>query len=208
MSDRATITVIGAGVVGTNLATAFQRAGHTVRFAARDRSSAKVQAVVGALGVDVVELADAADRPGFVVLAVPFDAVASTAVAIGDLGDDVIVIDATNTVGASLPAGMTSTPDVIRANNRTATVVKAFNTIGAEAYLAPTIDDHDLFLPIAGEASAAEAVAALASDLGFDALVIGGDDAVSIVEAFAGLWIHLAFRTGLGRDFGFARLDR
>ena len=127
---------------------------------------------------------------------------------LGDLGDDVVLIDATNTVGAALPPGNASIPDVIRSNNPTATVVKAFNTIGAEAYLAPAIGNNRLFLPIAGEPSAAESVAALGADLGFDALVIGDDEAVPIVEAFAGLWIHLAFRTGLGRDFGFARLDR
>jgi 8-hydroxy-5-deazaflavin:NADPH oxidoreductase len=86
--------------------------------------------------------------------------------------------------------------------------VKAFNTIGAEAYLHPRIGDHPLFLPIAGDIEPAEAVRRLATDIGFDAVVIGDGSAARILENFAELWIHLAFRTGLGRGFGFARLTR
>lgn len=87
-------------------------------------------------------------------------------------------------------------------------MVKAFNTIGAEAYAAPVIDGRPAFLPVAGPAEAASHVAAVARSLGFDALVIGGPEAASLVEDFARLWIHLAFRTGLGRNFGFARVER
>lgn len=204
---RASTTVVGAGTVGTHIATALLRAGHDVRLAARDRASEKVRAVVDALGVEVVPLADAGQGADFVFLAVPFAAVADTVAALGDVAGAVLV-DMTNTVGSNLPEGASTIVDVIAMSNPDTPIVKAFNTIGAEAYTAPLIDGRGLFLPIAGDEPHADAVRTLAAGLGFDAMVIGDRSAVHLLESFAGLWIHLAFRRGLGRDFGFARLTR
>jgi predicted dinucleotide-binding enzyme len=203
------VTVLGAGIVGTNLATRLVELGHTVTFGARDPASAKVtaalEAVPGSLAVPLAEVPGDAE---LVVLAVPFDAVGPVLDAVGTL-TGVILIDATNAVGRALPEGCTTVVDVIHQHRPEATVVKAFNTIGAEALLAPSIDSHALFMPLAGPSPAADAVAALAGRIGFDALVVGDDPAAfEVVEGFARLWIHLAFRAGAGRDFGFARLSR
>ena len=70
------------------------------------------------------------------------------------------------------------------------------------------MDGTALFLPVAGDEGAVDTVAALAVDMGFDALPIGGRDTVLLLEGFAALWIHMAFRVGQGRDFGFAKLHR
>lgn len=201
------ICVVGAGIVGTNLARAFSSAGHRVVLGARDPHSEKVVSARDLLDIDVVSLANAAKEVDVVVLAVPFSAVADTVEALGDTGDTTLV-DATNAIGATLPDGADSILDVIAAVNPSATLVKAFNTIGAEAFVDPTINDTKLFLPIAGDQPGADTVARLASDIGFDALVIGDRTTARIVENAAELWIHLAFRTGLGRGFGFARLER
>ncbi len=206
-SWSASITVIGAGAVGTHLLDAFGRAGHQVRLAARDPHSNKVSAAVERFGSDVVDLATAADGAEFIVLAVPFSAVTETLRAVGETGDSVL-IDATNVVDGSLPHGASTVVDVITAAAPDAVVVKAFNTIGAEAFTAPSIDDRPLFLPIAGDRPAADDVQRVAASIGFDAIVIGDRSAARILENFAELWIHLAFRTGLGRDFGFVRLER
>lgn len=203
----ASITVVGAGAVGTNLATAFARAGHVVRFAARNPKSDKVRAAVDASSTTVVPLAEAGTGADFVVLAVPYAAVAETVTAIGDLGDAVL-IDATNAIGVELPHGTESIVDVIAAANPRVTVVKAFNTVGAEANLHPQIGDERLFLPIAGDDGAVDRVRELASEIGFDAVVIGDRSAVVMLENFARLWVHLAFRVGMGREFGFVCLTR
>lgn len=203
----ASITVVGAGTVGTHLLDAFGRAGHRVRLAARDPQSHKARSAIEQLDVDIVALDGAAHGAEFILLAVPFAAVAETARAIGDTGDSVL-IDATNTVGGSLPAGASTVVDVIATVAPDAVIVKAFNTIGAEAFTAPTINDRPLFLPIAGDRPGADGVRRLAASIGLDAVVIGDRTAVHLLESFAELWIHLAFRTGLGRHFGFARLDR
>lgn len=203
----ASITVVGAGAVGTNLATAFAAAGHTVRFAARNPDSDKVKAAVATSGASVVPLSEAGIGSDFVVLAVPYAAVVETIATLGDLGAAVL-IDATNAIGAEFPAGTTTVVDVIVGTNPAVTVVKAFNTIGAEAYLHPQIGDQRLFLPIAGDSPAVERVRDLADEIGFDATVIGGREEIELLENFARLWIHLAFRVGMGRGFGFARLER
>lgn len=201
------ITVVGAGTVGLNLATAFQRAGHRVRFAARDPASDKVMAAVESLGVDVVALEVATTGADMVVLAVPFAAVADAVRALGEC-EDVVLVDATNTVGEALPAGAATVVDLIAEVNPDVAIVKAFNTIGAEAFTAPEVGGQPLFLPIAGDAPGVDRVRSLAADIGFDAVIVGDRTCARLLENFAELWIHLAFRTGLGRDFGFARLER
>jgi predicted dinucleotide-binding enzyme len=201
------ICVVGAGIVGANLARAFTSVGHRVVLGARDPLSDKVIAAREELGIDVVSLEHAAEGNDVVVLAVPYMAVSDTVAALGDIGDTVLV-DATNTVGTTLPDGAASILDVIAETNPSATLVKGFNTIGAEAFVNPTIDSRALFMPIAGDQPGADLVAELATDIGFDAIVIGDRCTARIVENTAELWIHLAFRTGLGRDFGFTRLER
>ena len=202
------IAVLGAGAVGVNLARRFAGLGHTVVFGARDAASDKVVTALETVpGSTVTSLADAVAAAELAVVAVPFGAVDEVIAAIGDPGDTIIV-DATNTVGAALPDGIDHIAELIHRTHPDAAVVKAFNTIGAEAFLDPVVGDQRYFLPIAGPAPAAETVRVLADSMGFDALVVGDIDTAGLLEDFARLWIHLAFRSGLGRDFGFVRVAR
>lgn len=202
------IAVLGAGVVGVNLARRFAELGHAVVFGARDAASDKVRAALEAVpGSTVSSLADAADGADLAIVAVPFAAVGELIDAIGDPGETILV-DVTNTVGAALPDDIDHIAELIRRRHPDAAVVKAFNTIGAEAFLDPIVSDRRYFLPIAGPAPAAETVRVLADSMGFDAFVVGDIDTAGLLEDFARLWIHLAFRCGLGRDFGFVRVAR
>lgn len=202
------ITVLGAGSVGLNLAVRFSELGHRVTFGAREVDSPKVIAALARVpGSVALELPDSVVDADLAVLAVPFAAVPDVLQRVGDLGATVLV-DATNAVGVPLPDGVDHIPQLIRRHRPDATVVKAFNTIGAEAFLDPVVDGRPCFLPIAGPQPAADVVRDLATAMGFDAVVIGDLDAVPLLEWHARLWIHLAFRVGLGRDFGFARVTR
>lgn len=205
MSER--IAVVGAGVVGANLASAFAAAGHSVRLAVRDPSGETAHDVARRLGIEIVSLDRAGEDADLVVLAVPHAAVEDAVRTVAP-DSDTVVVDATNPVDRALPAGAASTLDVIAAAGVASPLVKAFNTIGAEAFVSPEIDGSPLFLPIAGDSPAAERVADLARSIGFDALVVGGRAEARLNENVAEFWIHLAFRVGLGRDFGFARLER
>lgn len=202
------IAILGAGAVGLNLATRFADLGHTVTFGARDVASPKVRAALAAVpGASAVSIADAVAGADLAVVAVPFAALEDVLAAFDDPGSTVIV-DATNAVGMPLPEGVDHIAGLVERAHPGAAVVKAFNTIGAEAYLRPRTGDQRYFLPIAGPEPAASTVRLLADAMGFDARVVGDLDAAALLEDHARLWIHLAFRCGLGRDFGFVLVER
>ena len=191
------ITIVGAGTVGTSLARAVARLGHAVTFAARDPDADRVRRALDAVpDADVVTLADADPDADLTVLAVPAGAVADVlaALVVGR-----ILVDVTNPIGIDLPDGAASVSDWIHQLTDGLTVVKAFNTIGAEAYTEPVVQGRPAFLPVAGPAPAVDVVRQLADDMGFDAHVLGDVDDIPMLEAHARLWIHLAVRQGMGR---------
>lgn len=199
------IAVIGAGVVGVNLARRFAELRHDVVFGARDPGSDKVVAALATVeGSTAAPIQEAVAGADIAVLAVPHGAVDDVLGTVGDPGTTILV-DATNSVGA---VSSETGPERILRSHPGAVVVKAFNTIGAEAFLDPTAGHHHYFLPISGPEPAASTIRDLAASMGFDALVVGDHDTAELLESHARLWIHLAFRTGLGRDFGFVRVRR
>lgn len=206
-----TVAIVGAGNVGGNLARRLAGLGHTVLLGARDPSSTSVAATAADVReATVVDLATAGRDADVVVLAVPAAAVwdaTGQLLADRDVDRPLVVVDASNDV-----AGLDGSPyervvDAAAGRSGVA-VVKAFNTIGAEAILDPAIDGRPAFLPVAGPPEAAALVRDLAEAIGFDARVIGDADTVHHLEAHARFWIHLAFRAGFGRGFGFAVVDR
>ena len=128
------IAIIGAGNVGTALATAFRRAGHTVVIASRDPEDAG--AVAAATGAIVASSnADAARAGEVVILAVPFDSATQVAAEIADAVAGKPVVDVTNRIsfGATGPEIDTtsSNGEAIGELLSGARVVKAFNTLFA-----------------------------------------------------------------------------
>ncbi|MCB1250195.1 MAG: hypothetical protein R2699_11940 [Acidimicrobiales bacterium] len=81
-------------------------------------------------------------------------------------------------------------------------VVKAFNVLGAEHMADPELRDGARpVLPVASDDERARAeVAALADELGFDAVDVGGLDAAALLEEAARYWGLLAFAGGRGRQ--------
>lgn len=198
-----TVAVIGAGNVGSQLARGLSRAGHAVLVGAREPARAAGLAAVE--GIDVMAPAAAAGRAEAVVLAVPVTALGEVVASLGDLGGKVVV-DATNAVGVPVPGGHETVGAYVAGLVPGAAVVKAFNTIGAEHLAGGAIGTRPVFLPIAGDDEGRPLVAELASSIGFEVADLGGPDQVGLVEDVARLWIHLAFRCGWGRDFGFGVL--
>src|SRR5256885_1219410 len=94
------ITICGSGNVGRALAGGWEKAGHSVTFAARDPNGAKA-AELKKDGYAVAPQADAARSADVIVLATPWDATAATIKALGSLAGKVAV-DATNPLTAKL----------------------------------------------------------------------------------------------------------
>jgi hypothetical protein len=196
------IAVIGAGRVGGALARGLHGVGHRVVAGVRDPARATDLA---ADGIGVGTPAEAAAEAEVVALAVPVDALPDVLASIGGAAGAVLV-DATNAVGAPVPGGFDTVGAYVASLAPEAKVVKAFNTIGAEHLADGTIGTRSAFLPVAGDDEGRPVVVELAADLGFDVADLGGPESVRMVEDAARLWIHLAFRCGWGRDFGFGVL--
>lgn len=195
------IAVIGTGNVGAALGRGWLAVGHNVTWGTRRPDELHEVTPVA----DISEAAAGAD---VIVLAVPFPAVSETVAAIGTLSGRV-VLDTTNVLGAPLPNGARSGAEYLASLAKGASVVKAFNTMGWETMADPMIDGRRAVCFIsADDPEAGHLVAGLADDLGFEAIDIGGLEAARHLEALAALWVHLAFRAGLGRQFAFAILRR
>jgi predicted dinucleotide-binding enzyme len=198
-----TIAIIGAGSVGRALGTGLGGAGHDVTYGVRSPDDPRH----GDLPSPAVRTPrQAAEAAEVVILAVPADAVPETLRGLG-LRSDHVVVDATNAVRAPVPDGHRTMGDLVASLAPPGVaVVKAFNTIGAEHLSDGHVAGTDAFLPVAGDRRGTDLVAGLATQLGFDAVVLGDRDAFDLVEAHAAMWIHLAFRCGFGRGFGFGVL--
>lgn len=196
------VAVIGAGNVGSQLARGLTRAGHQVTVGVRHPERA---ADLIPLGIAVTDPASAVAGSDVVVLAVPVPALADAVASLGPLSDKVVV-DATNAVGIPVPDGHDSVGAYVAGLAPDGFVVKAFNTIGAEHLEDGSVGDAAAFLPIAGADEGRPTVVALARSIGFDVADLGGPECIGMVEDAARLWIHLAFRRGWGRDFGFGVL--
>lgn len=201
--------MIGTGNVGAALGAAFAHAGHQVTYGARapesDAARAAVERTAGSTAVALPEAAAAGD---ILVLAVPWEVVRSVVAQLGEVSGR-IVVDATNPLRADLSGlvveGDTSAGEQVAAMLPDTRVVKAFNTTGASNLAAPDYPEGRLAMLICGDDADAKAtVAALAQDIGFEAVDAGGIELSRRLEAFAMLWIGLAYGAGQGTNFGFA----
>jgi 8-hydroxy-5-deazaflavin:NADPH oxidoreductase len=206
------ISILGAGNVGMALARALLRSGQPVTLGVPE--PARYADAVATLGPQarLTTSAEAIDQGDLVILAVPYAAALSVAAGRADWQGRVLV-DATNPLAPGL-SGLslgttTSGAEQIAERARGARVVKAFNTTGAENMADSRYAQGQPMMPVAGDdAAARQQVLALATQIGFDAVDMGPLSAARYLEPLAMVWIHLAFRQGLGRQFALARMSR
>lgn len=206
------ISIIGAGNVGLALGRAFLRSGERVVFGVPDPDKyAQTIAQLGD-GARVTDTTQAIAASELVILAVPHTAVASIASSVKDWQGKVLV-DATNPLAPAL-AGLvlgthTSAAEDLAKLAHGARVVKAFNSTGAENMANASYPHGKPCMPVCSDdEQARRRVLALATGIGFEALDAGPLMAARYIEPMAMLWIHLAFKQGLGRQFAFGVLRR
>ena len=201
------IAIIGAGNVGAALGRGFTRAGHRVTFGVRDVASPRA-AAAAAMGASLASIPEAVARADLVVLAMPFTAAADALAAAGDLTGR-MVVDATNPMARPVPDGHPSGAAWLASLAPGARFVKAFNVLGYEHMDAPTFANGRALLPVCGDDPEARGtVAALAAEVGFEAVEAGGLENAGLLEALARLWGVLASSGGLGRGIAFGLLNR
>lgn len=196
------LLILGAGHMGTTLATRFSAAGHSVRIAATSLEKASAIAA-GIPGARAVAAAGSAADADVVVLATPYENTHDALAAAGRL-DGKVVIDITNPLSADYTALTighdTSAAEEIAKAFPHAEVAKAFNTLFAQVIAdgaafggstAPTF--------VASDSASAKATAtALAGSIEFDVIDAGPLKNARYLEPLAGLNIHLGYGAGLG----------
>lgn len=183
-------TILGAGNVGTAIATGTSAAGHEVTVADVDG------AVLAELANQVPAAATTTDVDGavadadVVVLAVPFGVVEELVAGVAESLAGTVVIDATNPLAADLsglvtdggPAGAQRVQQAAPA----ARVVKAFNTVFAGNQAVAEVDETQLDGYIAGDDSdAKQLVTDLLEAIGYRVIDVGGLAAARYLEGMA-----------------------
>jgi 8-hydroxy-5-deazaflavin:NADPH oxidoreductase len=188
------IAIIGAGNVGTGFGRAAVAAGHDVVLSAAHPE--KAQAVAAEIGVRAAETNTAAvNGADVVLLAVPGTAAPSVAAEIAPSLSGGVIVDASNSLNetySDLAIAGTSGAEAVQQAAGAVPVVKAFNTVFASRYAAPTEDGRPLQVLLAGDdADARVRVAELASSLGFAPVDAGGLRLARSLEEIAFLNITL-----------------
>lgn len=203
------IAIVGAGSVGSSLASSFSRAGHDLTVASADTSEAEELAgEVGGKAVDSsIEAARAAE---VVVLAVPYKAVQPILDDLGDTVDGKILVDVTNRISQDDPGSVidgTSNAEQIQEAAPRARVVKAFNTVFAARQTDPQVDGIPLDGYVAADDDEAKArVLELISSVGLRPIDVGGLKMARALEAMGVLNISLQVRNGWSWQMGWKLL--
>lgn len=211
------IAIVGAGNVGGTLGTAWaQKAGHEILFGVRNPAAEKAQALVAKLGgkARAATPAEAAASADFIVLTTPWPQAEAAVRSLGNVSGK-IVLDATNPLamgpdGLGLEIGHSiSAGEKVQGWSAGASVFKTLNTTGFGNMAEPVYHGVKSVMFVAGDDAANKPkVIDLVASLGFDVIDAGPLRNARLLEAHAMLWIELALKRGLGRDWAFARLKR
>jgi predicted dinucleotide-binding enzyme len=210
-TDLMKIGLLGGGHVGAALGTAWARCGHEVFFGVRDPNAADLKETLGACEgrARAGSPAQAVAFAGVVAVAAPWAAVDSVFGSLDVAGK--IVIDCTNP-----PAGLhgadgkpLSGAEFIAAKFPQAKVAKCFNITGANNMVNPIYAEGPATMFVcADDAEAKAASMTLSAEAGFETYDLGPLANARLMESLAQLWIWLAYRGGLGREFAFRLVQR
>ena len=208
------IGIIGSGNVGGALGQLWAAAGHDIKYGARYTAKPELVALLKKIGAraSAGSVAEAASFGDILVLTTPWNGTQAAIESAGNLAGKTLV-DCTNPLKpdlSGLSLGLdTSGAEQVAQWAKGARVVKCFNTTGAENMTNPRLGSDRAVMFIAGEDDAAKTIVAkLGEDLGFEMVDAGGLEIARLLEPVAMLWVHLAFKRGLGRNFAFKLLRR
>ncbi len=208
------IGIIGSGNVGSALGERWAAAGHDIRFGVRNTAKPELVALLKNIGAraSAGSVGEAAAFGEVIVLTTPWNGTQTAIESAGTVAGKIIV-DCTNPLKedlSGLSVGLnTSGAEQVAQWAKAARVVKCFNSTGAENMTNPRFGSDRAVMFLAGDDEAAKAtVSKLGEDLGFEMVDAGGLEIARLLEPVAMLWVHLAFRRGLGRNFAFKLLRR
>ena len=214
---RTQVGVLGSGEVGRRLAAGFTSRGHAVMIGTRDPDKRELREWLSGegAGIEAATFAQTAAHGELLVLAVLGDAAEQ---AIADAGpanfSGKVVIDAMNPLdfSAGFPpklsiAGEDSLGERVQRALPDAKIVKAFNTIGNQYFVDPSLSEGLPTMLIAGnDEDAKRTVGDVLADFGWpDPIDIGGIEGSRELEAICIAWVKIGGRRGAW-DHGFKLL--
>ncbi len=192
------LAFIGAGQVGAALAVRLADAGHAVVLAESKEGSASVAAAKQrSPRLSSRPVADAVAGADVVFLATPFAANEALLRPLADALAGKILVDCTNPVGPGLTHGLRSErsgSDLVQSLVPKASVVKAFTIYGFENLEDPSYPAYNVkpaMLFCGDDRGAKDRVAALVTDLGFEAVDVGGLVQALHLEHMTLMWVRL-----------------
>jgi predicted dinucleotide-binding enzyme len=192
------IAILGAGNIGAAIGKKWIEAGHSVAFGVRDAGSPKTQAALIAAGGQARALSiDAVLEAAEVVLfSLPWAVVAEVAREHARGLDGKTLIDASNNFAGPVINNL----EALRKAAPRAHLFRAFNSLGWEHFADPRMTgaqaDHFYCGP---DIPAREQVEMLIDQVGVRPIWVGDHEHVALVDHLGALWVHLAFRRGMGR---------
>lgn len=197
------ITLLGAGNMGSALASQLTRAGHIVRLVSRTPDKAQALAVANP-GTFVVPAAAGTDGSDVIIVATGFADAVPALKSLGSLAGKVIV-DITNPLtddymGLTVGHDTSAAEEIAKAFPE-AEVVKAFNTLFAQVLAkGPRLDDGQIATAFyAGDGERAKQTArTLIDSIGFKAVDAGPLRNARYLEPLAGLNIYFGYGAGHG----------
>lgn len=207
------IAIIGAGNIGSGLASVLAKANHDVTVSDQ-KGGTEAAARLAAAGTTVgaADIKAAVAQADLVILATPFGAAEAIAKAADFTGKT--VIDVSNPITADF-SGLsightTSAAEEIARLLPGATVVKAFNTVFAQHYASGlTVGGQPVQTFVASDDDAARAaVIALAADIGLDGVDAGPLKNARYLEPLGFMNITFGYILGRGTDIAPAWLSK
>ena len=183
------IAVIGTGSVGSALGPRFAEIGYQVIYGSRSPQSTEVQALVAKTPGNASATTQplAAQQADIILLAVPWNVAEAVVVSLGNLSGKVIIDPVNprviNEDGWADYPSFISNAERIQSLAPNAQVVKAFSSISADTMIDPSLVDHPITIPLAGNDAEAKAlVASICHDLGYETLDFGAVRYAHIIE--------------------------
>ena len=203
------IAIIGAGKVGTTLGKNWSSKGHEICYGTRNPQDEKH--IILKEFAEVTTLKEASSKAEVIVLATPWSNTEAAILEMGNNLDGKILIDSTNPFKPDMSglthSGNDSGGEQVARWAPKANVVKAINCAFASVMANPEINGVKATLLIASDdEEALQQVAGLTNDLGFNTQKMKGLANSRLIEMMGLTLVTLAFREGLGPNFGFTLL--
>ncbi|MEP7289838.1 MAG: NAD(P)-binding domain-containing protein [Chloroflexota bacterium] len=192
------IAVLGTGHIGGTLGNKWAKAGHTVRFGARDPQKAELQELLKSIGenASASSIAEAIAFGEVVLFAIPGTVMDATIADHAKALKGKIIIDSANKMNTTPRNSMAIFAALVPA----AKVYRAFNAYGWENFETPTFDNITADLFYCGPNGESRAVMdKLIADIGLEPMYLGGAEQAELVDALLALWFTLAIGQKMGR---------